>query len=199
MCLIAIEGIDGAGKTTIAEHLRDFLSKLGYDCALFKEPSNSIYGEKIRSSEQRLPAEEELELFILDRKIDVHERILPALRSGKIVIMDRYYYSNIAYQSASGIDAEKIREMNEAFAPKPDLVILLDLSPEIALQRIRGRKKLTAFERKEYLDKVRKKFLELVDDRVEIVNAEDELEIVKRRVEEIVLSFLSKRGCGIRT
>ncbi|MEM4566466.1 MAG: dTMP kinase [Archaeoglobaceae archaeon] len=192
MCLIAIEGIDGAGKTTIAEHLRNFLSSFGYDCVVFKEPSDSFYGKKIRSCERRLSAEEELRLFVLDREINVRERILPALRSGKIVIMDRYYYSNIAYQSARGIDAEKIREMNEKFAPKPDLVILLDVSVEVALQRISGRKRLTVFEEKEYLEKVRKRFLEIADERTKIVDAKNELEDVKRRVEKIVLDFLKK-------
>ncbi|MEM0204152.1 MAG: dTMP kinase [Archaeoglobaceae archaeon] len=194
MCLIAIEGIDGSGKTTIAQHLCNFLSSLGYDCVVFKEPSDSVYGERIRSSKQRLSAEEELQLFILDREIDVRERILPALQSGKIVIMDRYYYSNIAYQSCRGIDAEKIREMNESFAPKPDLVILLDVSVDIALQRISGRKRLTVFEEKEYLEKVRKRFLEIADERTKIVDAKNELEDVKRRVEKIVLDFL-KKGC----
>ncbi|MFN3384378.1 MAG: dTMP kinase [Archaeoglobaceae archaeon] len=194
MCLIAIEGIDGVGKTTIALHLRKFLSNLSYDCVVLKEPSESVYGEKIRSSEQRLSAEEELQLFILDREIDVKERILPALRSGKIVIMDRYYYSNIAYQSCRGIDAEKIREMNEKFAPKPDLVIILDVSVDVALQRIKNRKKLTAFEEKEYLEKVRQRFLEIADDRTVIVNAGDELEKVKKKVEEVVLNFLRKKG-----
>lgn len=198
MCLIAVEGIDGAGKTTVAKHLCDFLSKLGYDCVLLKEPSESVYGEKIRSSERRLPAEEELRLFVLDREIHVREKILPALRSGKIVIMDRYYYSNIAYQSARGLDAKKIREINESFAPKPDLVILLDVSVETALRRIAERKKLTAFEEKEYLKTVREKFLELVDDRVVVINAEDELDVVKKKAMEIVLSFL-KKGCGLRT
>lgn len=195
VCLIAIEGIDGAGKTTIAEHLREFLSRLGYDCVVFKEPSNSVYGVKIRQSNQRLSADEELRLFILDREIDVKERIFPALQSGKIVIMDRYYYSNVAYQSVRGIDANKIREMNEKFAPKPGLVILLDVDVEIALKRVKGRKNLTAFEEAENLEKVRKKFLEIADDRTVIVNAGDELEKVKKEVENVVLNFLRKRGC----
>lgn len=194
MCLIAIEGIDGAGKTTIARHLHSFLSKLGYDCIVLKEPSDSVYGQRIRACKQRMDAEEELRLFILDREIDVRERIIPALQSGKIVIMDRYYYSNIAYQSARGIDAKKIREMNESFAPKPDLVILLDVSPETALQRIKERRVRSAFEEREYLERVRKKFLELVDDRVVVVNAEKRLDEVKKEVETLTLEFLKKKN-----
>lgn len=200
MCLlIAVEGIDGAGKTTIALHLRKVLSDLGYDCVILKEPSDSVYGKKIRQAKTRLDAEEELRLFILDREIDVKERILPALQQGKIVIMDRYYYSNIAYQSVRGLSAEKIREMNEKIAPKPDLVMLLDLSPEIAIQRIKNREKITVFEDQGYLEKVRKRFLEIADERTVVVNAEEELEKVKKRSEEVVLSLLKSKCRSFKT
>jgi len=180
--LIAIEGIDGSGKTTNASELFSYLKNLGYPVLLLKEPSDSIYGQKIRSSEKRLPVEEELKLFLLDREIDVRERIVPALEEGKIVIMDRYYYSNIAYQSARGIEAEKIRELNERFAPKPDLVIILDVSPEIALERIKVRGKTTAFEEKEYLERVRENFLKIADERTIVVNAERPLEEVREEI-----------------
>ncbi|MDW7989553.1 MAG: dTMP kinase [Archaeoglobaceae archaeon] len=191
--LIAIEGIDGAGKTTIARHLIKFLSEKGYDCSLFKEPSESIYGDIIRKSKNRLEAEEELRLFLLDREIDVKERIKPALERGKIVIMDRYYYSNIAYQSARGLNSDEIRSMNERIAPKPDLVILLDLNPKIAMLRLKDRKDLTVFEQKDYLEKVRQKFLEIADEKTIIINAEKNLEKVKEEVEKAVMELIEKR------
>jgi len=196
--LIAIEGIDGAGKTTNARELFSYLENLGYQVLLLKEPSDSIYGRKIRSSEKRLPAEEELRLFLLDREIDVKERIIPALEEGKIVIMDRYYYSNMAYQSARGIEAEKIRELNERFAPKPDLVIILDVSPETALERIKARGKRTAFEEKEYLERVRENFLKIADERTVVVNAERPLEEVREEifytVRRLLDSYDPRRG-----
>jgi len=196
--LIAIEGIDGSGKTTNASELFSYLKNLGYPVLLLKEPSDSIYGQKIRSSEKRLPVEEELKLFLLDREIDVRERIVPALEEGKIVIMDRYYYSNIAYQSARGIEAEKIRELNERFAPKPDLVIILDVSPEIALERIKVRGKTTAFEEKEYLERVRENFLKIADERTIVVNAERPLEEVREEifyaVRRLLNSYDPRRG-----
>lgn len=195
--LIAVEGIDGSGKTTVANFLSSYLKTIGYDVLLLKEPSDSIYGQKIRNSEKRLPAEEELMLFLLDREIDVKERIKPALESGKIVVMDRYYYSNIAYQSARGIDAEKIRQLNEKFAPKPDLVILLDVSPETALRRIKPRGRITAFEARDYLEKVRQNFLKIADDRTVVVNAEKQIEEVKKDVLGIVKKLLdSYNSCG---
>ena len=190
--LIAVEGIDGAGKTTIANHLCDFLSKKGYKCIVLKEPSESIYGKMIKSLKSRPDPETEMELFLKDREMDVKDRILPALEEGKIVIMDRYYYSNIAYQSARGLNADRIRELNERIAPKPDLVILLDLSPSKALERLKNREKLSIFEEKDYLEKVRQKFLEIADERTVIINAERNLEFVKREAEEAVIRLLTQ-------
>jgi dTMP kinase len=190
--IIAVEGIDGAGKTTIANHLCDLLSKKGYKCIVLKEPSESIYGKMIKSLKSRPDPETEMELFLKDREIDVKDRILPALEEGKIVIMDRYYYSNIAYQSARGLNADRIRELNERIAPKPDLVILLDLSPSKALERLKNREKLSIFEEKDYLEKVRQKFLEIADERTVIINAERDLEFVKREAEKAVIRLLTQ-------
>jgi dTMP kinase len=190
--LIAVEGIDGAGKTTIANHLCNFLSKKGYKCVVLKEPSESIYGKMIKSLKSRPDPETEMELFLKDREMDVKDRILPALEEGKIVIMDRYYYSNIAYQSARGLNADRIRELNERIAPKPDLVILLDLSPSKALERIKNREKLSIFEEKDYLENVRQKFREIADERTVIINAERDLEFVKREAEKAVMRLIEK-------
>jgi dTMP kinase len=192
--LIAIEGIDGAGKTTVARHIYWSLTNHGYPCVYLKEPSGSIYSRVIEIiTRLKVPDPElELMLFLKDREIDVRKRILPALNRGKIVIMDRYYYSNIAYQSARGLDADKIRKLNEKIAPKPDLVILLDLDPSKALERIKNRKKLSVFEKKDFLERARQKFREIADERTVIVDAGRELEIVKKEVEQIVLLFAKK-------
>jgi dTMP kinase len=190
--LIAVEGIDGAGKTTIARHIYGFLTNHGCRCALFKEPSDSVYGKIIRNINVQIDPDLELVLFLKDREIDVRERILPALRKGLIVIMDRYYYSNVAYQSARGLNAKQIKKLNEKIAPKPDLVILLDLSASTALERIKRRKQRSVFEELEFLELVRRKFLEIADEKTVIIDAERELDIVKREVEQIVLYFANK-------
>lgn len=191
--LIAVEGIDGAGKTTISNYIAKVLRERGYDVVVLKEPSDSEYGRVIKSSNRRLDPERELELFILDRIEDVRRNILPALKSGKVVIMDRYYYSNIAYQSAVGLDGNEIKRRNEEIAPQPDLTILLDVDPETALKRIVSRGKLTPFEKLEYLRKVREKFLEYADDSTVIVDASKPLKEVENEVERIVTRFLRSR------
>ncbi len=189
--LIAIEGIDGAGKTTIANFLAEELRKMGYDVVVFKEPSNSEYGKKIKFADKRLSLEEELDHIIKDRIEDVKNNITPALKDGKIVIMDRYYYSNAAYQSArGGLNALDILKMNEKIAPKPDLVLLLDLDVEVALKRLESRGKLSIFEDKEYLEKVRKVFLEIADERTVVVDASKPLDVLKKEVLKMVKSFL---------
>jgi len=190
--LIAIEGIDGAGKTAIARHIYGFLTNRGYRCSLLKEPSDSVYGKIIRNLNVPIDPKIEFMLFLKDREIDVKDRILPALRKGLIVIMDRYYYSNIAYQSARGLSAEWIKKLNEKIAPKPDLVILLDLSAEKAIERIKRRAQRSVFEELEFLELVRRKFLEIADEKTVIIDAERELDIVKKEVEQIVLLFAKK-------
>lgn len=190
--LIAIEGIDGSGKSTIANYLKEELEKEGFRVVVFKEPTNSVHGQKIRQSfNNRLDAHKELELFLLDRKHDVEKNILPALKKGYIIVMDRYYYSTIAYQGARGIDIDKIKKMNEKIAPKPDLVIILDVKPEIGIRRIKERgDKPNKFEDLEYLEKVRKIFLELKDDNIVIVDANKNIEFVKNEVLRAIKKFL---------
>jgi dTMP kinase len=90
----------------------------------------------------------------------MEKNLVPALKAGKVVVLDRYYFSTIAYQGAKGIAPGKIRRMNEAFAVKPDLVFVLDVDAKAGLARIRERKtRDELFERKDYLARVREIFL----------------------------------------
>ncbi|AKG91163.1 dTMP kinase [Geoglobus ahangari] len=192
--LIAVEGIDGAGKTTIASYLKSVLEDFGFRAEVLKEPSDSEYGRMIKEAKERFPPEKELELFMLDRMVDVRENILPRVNSSVTVIMDRYYYSNVAYQGALGIDPNEILRRNEEIAPKPDLTILLDVSPEVALERVRNRGTTTPFERREYLERVREVFLSIDSDEIRVVDAEQPLEKVKEECYFLVLELLSSRG-----
>jgi dTMP kinase len=162
--LISIEGIDGAGKTTHADMLRKFFINSGKEAMILKEPTQSKYGQEIArlASSHALDPENELRLFIEDRKLDVSDHIKPELSSGMTVIMDRYYYSNMAYQGARGLDMENIKEENEKFAPIPDLLIILDIDPAAGMERVKKRNKIVDhFENEAYLEKVRKNFLQM--------------------------------------
>lgn len=130
-----------------------------------KEPTSCGYGKELRESAKsgRLTLERELELFALDRQEHVKRSIAPALEEGNIVILDRYYLSTAAYQGARGADVDEIIRTNEAFAPKPDLVLLLDVSAEQGLTRIRNRgDKPNLFEKSESLEQARQIFLTTV-------------------------------------
>ena len=164
--LIAIEGIDGAGKTTQANILYRRLLKEGYPVSLFHEPTNGKWGRKIanlvRNGRQNTNPMREFQLFFLDRKEDVEKNIRPALSDKRIVIMDRYYLSNVAYQGVLGLQADFIEKENEKAFPIPTVTIILDLLPQVALSRIRKERNSVPnhFEREKYLSKVRKVFLQ---------------------------------------
>src|SRR5947207_8876554 len=140
-CLVAVEGIDGSGKTTQAERLARYCDEKRLTYILSKEPTSGKYGQLIRNSASRgrLSVDEEIDILLKDRREHVEEVIQPALDQEKVVILDRYYFSNAAYQGAHGADPEVILSRNEAFAPQPDLLVILDVSPKTGLQRIRER------------------------------------------------------------
>jgi len=158
--LVVFEGIDGSGKTTQARLLFEALREKGVDVIASKEPTESIYGQKIRKlaheGRDLKKPEEEYQLFINDRREHVENLIKPALEKNKIVILDRYYFSTIAYQGALGLDPVKIRKDNESFAPIPSSVFLINIPPKLGLKRIQtGRKEIpNLFEKEEYLNKV---------------------------------------------
>lgn len=153
--LVVFEGIDGAGKTTQAQTLVDSLRAEGFEALYSKEPTEGPWGLRIRQSAQseRLAPQDELQAFLEDRREHVQQLIKPALASGVVVVLDRYYYSNAAYQGARGADAAAIIAANEEFAPRPDLLILLDVPVDVGLQRVHARGLgVSAFERAEALE-----------------------------------------------
>ena len=138
---IVLEGIDGTGKSTQAKRLASHFQSLGKTVTLSREPTDGPWGTLLRNSAQsgRLSPTEELEAFLNDRRQHVEELITPSLAAGNVVILDRYYFSTMAYQGARGFDPIQIRKDNEAFAPIPDLLLILDIDIDTALQRIGSR------------------------------------------------------------
>jgi dTMP kinase len=156
--LIAFEGIDGTGKSTQLPLLADWLRGQGCAVVETREPTDGPYGREIRAlyrDRSRVSRQRELELFVLDRRQHVTECILPSLEQGRIVLTDRYYFSTAAYQGAGGSDANAIFAAN-AFAPEPDLVLLLTLPVDEGVARIRDLRgeTLNDFEQQEQLEKV---------------------------------------------
>lgn len=163
--LIVFEGIDGTGKSTQIELLRDFLELEGYQVTTSREPTNGVYGQRIRElyrNRQTITREEELDLFLADRREHVETLIGPSLEDGRIVLCDRYFLSTAAYQGAAGLDPWKIIEQNN-FAPSPDLAFIIEIEPQESVRRItllRG-DTLNDFEQLESLIQVDKIFKEL--------------------------------------
>jgi len=164
--LINLEGIDGCGKSTQSKFLVKKFEENNEKTIILKEPTNGKYGKKLwemLSGKREATTEQILDLFVMDRKEHVKNKINPALNEGKIVLMDRYYYSTMAYQAAAGIDVNRIRKDNE-FAPKPDIVLIFDLPADLAMKRVRGHSVADVFEKEEHLEKVREAYLNLEND-----------------------------------
>jgi len=164
--LINLEGIDGCGKSTQSKFLMEKFEENNEKTIILKEPTNGKYGKKLwemLSGKREATTEQILDLFVMDRKEHVNDKINPALKKGKIVLMDRYYYSTMAYQAAAGIDVNRIRKDNE-FAPKPDIVLIFDLPVDLAMKRVIGHSVADVFEKEEHLEKVREAYLNLKDD-----------------------------------
>jgi dTMP kinase len=171
------------------------LQKKGADAVYFCEPSDSRWGIAIKTKAgiaDSLKPEEELDLFIKDRKENVEKNLKPALLEKKVIVLDRYYFSTIAYQGARGIDPEKIRFQNESFAVIPDLVFILDIAPQKGLHRIAiSREKIDLhFEREDYLVKVRKIFKDFEGENIQHIDASRPEEDISKDIEKIVLAYL---------
>ena len=194
--LIVFEGIDGTGKTTQADLLAEALREDGYTVARFQEPSQSRWGREIRSKavhENALTPEEELDLFQKDRRDNLKRNIRPALVRKEVVVLDRYYFSTIAYQGAKGIDPERIRRINLEFVVLPDMVFILDIDPKAGLKRTEDRKtRDLLFEREDYLEEVRSLFRRFTGPNIVHMDAGLPVDRLHHRICETVLDHLIK-------
>lgn len=194
--LVALEGIDGTGKSTQVKRLTSIFREQGYDVLPLREPTDSPWGRRLREAMQAgacpLSPLQELDLFLLDRRYDVATHIQPALAANQLVLMDRYYFSTIAYQGARGLDPAEIRRQNEAFAPVPDLVIVLQLSPAQALARIRAARGETGnvFEREDYLTRVDEIFRTMRGPAIQPVLADQPLDVLTSILQRLIASIL---------
>ena len=172
---ITFEGIDGCGKSTQCELLKDYLKANNKDFIFVREPGGTVIGERIREilldkKNTQMTARTELLLFEAARAQITEEVIKPALEEGKIVLCDRFFDSSSAYQGmARGMGMEFVAGLNMAATGglKPDVTFFFDISAEEALER-RG-KRGEASDRIElagikFQEDVRKGYLELAKD-----------------------------------
>jgi dTMP kinase len=185
--------LDGCGKTTQAKLLVRRLER-NYDAVYTAEPSSGKIGKFIKKhclhSDKRSSGVVEALLFAADRFEHVENTILPALKKGEIVVSDRYVYSSLAYQGATGLDIEWIEKINE-HAMRPDLAIVIDVEPGTAVQRLKPKK--SVMENLETQRKVREVYLKFIG-RGELVRVDGNKS--KREVAgdivAVVQSFLEK-------
>ena len=144
---ITFEGIDGCGKSTQCEMLKDYLKESGKDFIFVREPGGTVIGERIREilldkKNTQMTARTELLLFEAARAQITDEVIKPALEEGKIVLCDRFFDSSSAYQGmARGMGMDFVAGLNMAATGglKPDVTFFFDISAEEALER-RGKR-----------------------------------------------------------
>lgn len=181
---IVLEGIDGSGKSSIADLLYGNFS----DVYLTSEPSDSKIGRMAEeiAHEDTSPF---LDTFIyLADRVDHTEEIEEKLEEGKTVVCDRYWGSTAAYQAATGdIPLDYLIDIQKPFIKEPDLTILFDIDPTISLERIQRREIKSKYENLEYLSKVRENYLVLADrNDWETIEAESDISRVKEEVFSLI-------------
>lgn len=194
--LIAFEGIDGTGKSTQLALLAEALRRRGIEVLRTREPTDGRYGRRIRGlylDRGSVSPEEELALFLADRREHVAQVIVPALAQGRVVLTDRYYYSTAAYQGAAGHDPQQIIAANEMFAPRPDLVIMLEVPVELGVHRVRDLRgeALNDFEQEENLARVALIFAGLRGGNIQRVDGTGTAEAVHALIMEQVLKRMN--------
>lgn len=175
---LVIEGIDGAGKSTLCGKIEEELIAMGKKVIVTQEPTHDEIGSFIREGKvKNISQKAEALLFVADRAVHT-ERIKEWVDQGNIVICDRYFASTVAYQSSmlneDAIDREWLLKINEPVIITPDLTVLLDIDPEKGLKRISSRGEISKFEELRYLTGVRMEYLRLADEYdFMVIDAED--------------------------
>jgi dTMP kinase len=204
--LITIEGIDGAGKTTLAASLLDHLRGSGIEIELLREPGSVVVAEKIRTLVKdpalTIGARAETLLYAAARAQLVEEALLPVLERGTWVLLDRFVDSSLAYQGAGrGLGIDLVRAINEfgTGGLAPDRTLLLEIDP--ALGRARQGKRLEGFDRleleqEEFFTTIAAAYSALADaepDRVRRIDASQSAALVVAAAEAAVEDMLAGR------
>ena len=199
---ITLEGIEGSGKSSNLECISNILEEYSIEFIVTKEPGGGPLGEDLRSTllnkNTVISSEAELLLMMADRKDHIDNLITPNLQKGIWVLSDRYLDSTYAYQGGGRkIDRSLIDELAVFLdLPKPDLTLLFDLSPEIALRRATERSPLDRFESEpiDFHSRIRETYLEIAgfeSGRFKIIDSSLEFEAVRKQVSTIIYDFIN--------
>ena len=200
--LITLEGIDGSGKSTVAKKLQENHDILVFEPVFTREPTrDTLTGNAVEKAIQSDTDQlAELFLFTADHAEHLAKLVKPALENGKTVISDRYYDSRYAYQGVTLKNRienplEWVRGLHRGWTVVPDLTILFDIDPEIAVERCGKRGEQTKFEKIEFLRGVREIFLRLAaeePERVIVVDASCSPENVEKTVVQKIIEFVQR-------
>jgi dTMP kinase len=198
--LITLEGIDGSGKSTICRLLQD--EKRFAGCVFTREPTTNWLGDAVnralRSDTDHIA---ELMLFLADHADHISRLIRPSLERGSNVISDRYSASRCAYQGSTlmGLFEDPldwVRTLHRGWTIDPNLIVLFDIDPAVAVKRCGDRREQSKFEKIEFLKTVRSNYLRLAAEdpgRFVIVNADRPLNEVREEVFRIIAHELKGR------
>ncbi|MBI4170667.1 MAG: dTMP kinase [Candidatus Aenigmarchaeota archaeon] len=160
---IVFEGLDGAGITTQATLLRNYLVSKGKEAVLTKEPTDGLIGGMIKSALRKEWTTDPLTLqmlFAADRSHHLKAEIAPSLKKGKAVICDRYILSSLMFGSLD-VSVGILKQLNAEFK-KPDMTFIIDTHPRICIERMKkARHHVELFEEEQKLEQIRRNMLSL--------------------------------------
>ena len=189
---ITLEGVDGAGKTTHIEFIKNYLSDLNINYVMTREPGGTALGEKLRDIllHDEMNPQTETMLMFAARNEHIDKVIRPNLIKGVVVISDRFTDATYAYQAGGkGVKDEKIDILKKWVQEdlRPDLTFLFDLPVEVSIERLNQTRKLDKFERedKSFHKKIREKYLTLVEaspERFCVLNSDASIEKIQNQI-----------------
>ena len=199
---ITLEGIEGSGKSTNLEVIKNLLDNNNIKYIVTREPGGGPLGPHLRelllNKDNSISPSVEMLLMMADRKDHVDNLIEPNLTKGNWVISDRYLDSTIAYQGGGRqLNLNLITALSEELKlPTPDLTLLFDLSVDLALERAKKRSELDRFERapKEFHSRIRHSYLEQasINNRTKIIDSSKDIKSVSMQVENYILQFINE-------
>lgn len=189
---ITFEGVDGAGKTSHIEFIKEYLTNLKLNFIMTREPGGTELGERLREillHDEMTPKTETILMFAA-RNEHIEKVIRPGLTSGAIVISDRFTDASYAYQSGGkGVEDEEIDVLKDLVQKnlQPDLTFLFDLPVEVSIKRLKKTRKLDKFEKeeKDFHENVRKKYLMIAKNnpkRFSVLNSEKSIDEIQSQI-----------------